>query len=168
MWILWKMIFWKCEFCEKWGFEIVNFCVKRDFEIVNFVKNEISKMCFVKNETLKMWILWKMRLWNCEFCEKWDFQNVNFWINWGFLPHCADRSEFSVWWRDSLTMTITMKSSKWKFLQKKNYLWFPWQWPLKKKNLSGHYVCTLYLLSYISEKIYRASQRITKPEKPIM
>ena len=26
----------------------------------------------------KMWILWKKRLWNCEFCEQWDFQNVNF------------------------------------------------------------------------------------------
>ena len=36
-----------------------------------------------------MWILWKMRdwkcefcekmrLWNCEFCEKWDVENVNF------------------------------------------------------------------------------------------
>ena len=31
-----------------------------------------------KNETLKMWILWKMRLWKCEFCKKWDFENVNF------------------------------------------------------------------------------------------
>jgi len=35
MWILWKMIFWNCEFCEKWYFEIVN---------------------FVKYETLKLWI----------------------------------------------------------------------------------------------------------------
>ena len=26
----------------------------------------------------KMWILWKMRLWNREFCENWDFQNVIF------------------------------------------------------------------------------------------
>ena len=22
--------------------------------------------------------VWKMRLWKCEFCEKWDFENVNF------------------------------------------------------------------------------------------
>ena len=36
----------------------------------------------------KMWILWKIRLWKCEFCEKWEFQNVNFWINWGFLLQC--------------------------------------------------------------------------------
>ena len=36
-----------------------------------------------------MWILLKIRLWKCEFCEKWYFQNVNFWINWGFLPQCA-------------------------------------------------------------------------------
>ena len=40
---------------------------KWDFENMNSVKNEI----------LKMWILWKMRLWSCEFCEKWDFENVN-------------------------------------------------------------------------------------------
>ena len=25
-----------------------------------------------------MWILWKKWLWKCEFCEKWDFENVNF------------------------------------------------------------------------------------------
>ena len=31
----------------------------------------------------------KMRLWKCEFFEKWHFQNVNFWINWGFLPQCV-------------------------------------------------------------------------------
>ena len=37
-----------------------------------------------------MWILWKMRLWKCEFCENWDFRIVNFvknetsemWILW--------------------------------------------------------------------------------------
>ena len=57
MWILWKMRFWKCEFCPKWGFENVN---------------------FVKNETFQLWIFLKMRFWKCEFCEKWGFQNVNF------------------------------------------------------------------------------------------
>ena len=57
MWILWKMRFLNCEFCEK-----------LDFENVIFLKNEI----------LKMWILWKMIFWKCEFCEKWDFENVNF------------------------------------------------------------------------------------------
>ena len=35
-----NLMFEKCEFCEKWYFKIVN---------------------FVKNEILKMWILWKMR-----------------------------------------------------------------------------------------------------------
>ena len=35
-------------------------------------------MNFVGNETLKIWISWKMRLWKCEFCGKWDFENVNF------------------------------------------------------------------------------------------
>ena len=95
-----KLMFEKCEFCEKW-----------DFENVNLVKNETLEVwIFWKNEILKMWILWKMRLWKCEFCEKWDFenvnfvekwdfekvnfvkkvysQNVNFWMNYGFLSKC--------------------------------------------------------------------------------
>ena len=48
-------------------------------------------MNFVKNEILEMWILSKIRFWNCEFCQKWDFHNVNFWINWGFLPQCGKK-----------------------------------------------------------------------------
>ena len=43
-----------------------------------------------------MWILWKMRLWNCEFCEKWDFQNVTFWMNWGLLPQCVLRPKNTI------------------------------------------------------------------------
>ena len=35
-----------------------------------------------------MWILWKVRFSNCEFSEKWDFQNVISWISCGFLPGC--------------------------------------------------------------------------------
>ena len=31
----------------------------------------LKNVNFVKNETLKLWILRKMRLWNCEFCEQW-------------------------------------------------------------------------------------------------
>ena len=42
-------MFEKCEFCEKWEFKNVN---------------------FVNNETLKLWILWKMRFWKCEFLDK--------------------------------------------------------------------------------------------------
>ena len=38
----------------------------------------LKKVNFVKNETLKMWILWKIRFSKCEFFEKWDFENVNF------------------------------------------------------------------------------------------
>ena len=64
-------------------FEKYEFCVKLDFENVNFVKNE----------TLKLWILWKIRLWKCEFCEKsvsenvkfakkWDLEIVNFVNSW--------------------------------------------------------------------------------------
>ena len=46
---------------------------------------------FVKNETLKMWILWKMRHWKCELRKKWDNENVNFVKNeppkWDSLEH---------------------------------------------------------------------------------
>ena len=38
----------KCEFCEKWDIENVN---------------------FVKNQTLKLWFLWKLIFRKCEFCE---------------------------------------------------------------------------------------------------
>ena len=31
-----------------------------------------------KMRPLKMWILWKIGLWNCEFYEKLGFENVNF------------------------------------------------------------------------------------------
>ena len=34
----------------------------------------LKNMNFVKNETLEMWILWKMRFWYCEFCEKKTFK----------------------------------------------------------------------------------------------
>ena len=58
-----------------------------------------------KNATLKMCILWKIRLWKCEFCEKWDFENVNFakneilklWISWKVrFSKCefSDKSDF--------------------------------------------------------------------------
>ena len=30
-----------------------------------------------------------MRIWKCEFCQKWCFQNVYFRIDWGFLPQCV-------------------------------------------------------------------------------
>ena len=32
----------------------------------------------MKIEISEMWILWKIRFQKCEFCEKWDFENVNF------------------------------------------------------------------------------------------
>ena len=72
-----------------------------------------------------------MRLWNCEFCEKWDFekcefcekwdfeivnfvknetlQNVNFWINWGILPRAwfgsGDVFHFQIGYYNTTTTT---------------------------------------------------------------
>ena len=77
-------------------------CKKWDFENVNFMKNE----------TLKMWILWKIRLWNCKLCEKWDFKNVNFVI--------IEISKTRILWKlgflksDFLKMWIFQKMRNWK------------------------------------------------------
>ena len=57
MWILWKMGFWNCEFCEKWDFEIVNFFEKCDFDNVPiqniYLDACIKNVNFVKNGILK-------------------------------------------------------------------------------------------------------------------
>ena len=47
-----NLMFEKCKFGEKWDFENVN---------------------FVKNETLQLWILWKVRFSKCEFLDKLRF-----------------------------------------------------------------------------------------------
>ena len=60
-------------------------------------------MNFVNNEISKMWILWKLRFQNGEFCENWDFRNVNFekneiserWIMWKMR---FQKSEFCENW----------------------------------------------------------------------
>ena len=58
----------------------VNFGEKWDFENVNFVKNK----------TLKLLILWKMRLSKCEFCQKVGFLQCDFfWIKCVILSQCA-------------------------------------------------------------------------------
>ena len=65
------MRLWKCELM--WIFWKM-----RDWKCEFCEKNETLKLWILwKNETLKLWILWKMRRWKCEFCEKWDFQIVN-------------------------------------------------------------------------------------------
>ena len=44
-------------------------------------KNNFLSRNYQEFNVWRIWILWKMRLWNCEFCEKWDFENVNFMKN---------------------------------------------------------------------------------------
>ena len=43
-----------------------------------FKKCDFENAIFVKNVILKVWILWKMRFWMCDFCEKCGFESVNF------------------------------------------------------------------------------------------
>ena len=92
-------MFEKCEFCEKyhvnsvWDFLRVNFVKNEILKIgilVKYVKNEIlKKVNFIKNEFLKIvnsvqirvhkiWILSKIRISKCEFCENWYFLHVIF------------------------------------------------------------------------------------------
>jgi len=85
---------------------------------------------FVKNGTLKMWILWKMRFQKCEFYEKWDFQNVNFvkncdfknvnyvkneifWIKCGFLPPCVLRAKRATFFENKSWKTIVFAEQWW-------------------------------------------------------
>ena len=59
----------------------------KNSDITHWGKNQLFIQKF---DLWKMWILWKMRLWNCGFCEKWVFEKVNFvkneilklWILW--------------------------------------------------------------------------------------
>ena len=69
----------------------VDYCVhwykKRDFpswwktkQLSHFLK---AKTSFLSRNSLEidvqeMWILSNIRLWKCEFCQSWDFKNVNF------------------------------------------------------------------------------------------
>ena len=70
-------------------------------------KCEFENVNLVKNDVLKLWILSKIRLWNCDFCEKWNFQNVNVWINWGFLaPMCVKIARLVEWHDDKLADVI--------------------------------------------------------------
>ena len=49
-----------------------------------------EKCEFFEKRVLKMWILWKMRLWKCESYQKSYFRNMNFWKYWGFFtPVCS-------------------------------------------------------------------------------
>ena len=116
MWILWKLRFWKCDFCKK-------------------------KKCDWKFAILKMWILWKLWFWKCYFCEKCDFENVNFannailkqcisWIIWflicefldkmWILPQCEMLSKYCELW------VKTPHDSCWKNSSRKGFLMKCW------------------------------------------
>ena len=72
---------------------------KPNFISRNYSEFDVCKMwIFVKNENLKMWVLWKLRIWKCEFCEKWDFEVVNFVKKWEFEIVNFDKNEiFGMW-----------------------------------------------------------------------
>ena len=65
----------KCSIIHKLQIEYQRYKYTLHFLSKNFLKMWISKK---KNGFILKWILWKMRFSKSEFCEKWDFQKVNF------------------------------------------------------------------------------------------
>ena len=85
-----------------------------------------------------MWVLWKrkMRSRNCEFCQKWTFENVNFVKNeiskcefsrknCGFLPQCGTKTESKLC--SHCTKTCDRNSCLVTFIQslKRTYFYLP-------------------------------------------
>jgi len=60
-------------------------------EMTHWGKNQLFIQKFPWLDVSKMWILWKMRLWKCEFCENWDFEIVNLVKN--------DIVKLWIWWK---------------------------------------------------------------------
>ena len=70
-------------------YTVFEICLKR----VSFMRSE--NVNFVKNETLKIWILSKMRIWKCEFLDKmWIFAPVwsDYFLFCRFLQHHYSRN----------------------------------------------------------------------------
>ena len=63
-----------------------------------------------------MWFLSNTRFYKCEFCEKWDFKNVNFGKKWGF-----DNVNFVK--KETLKLWIWSKMTYWKceFCEKRDF-----------------------------------------------
>ena len=74
-----KLLMLQCQFLRN---VILHTGAKTNF-LSRYYQHDVWKIWFLrKNEPLKLWILWKMRLWKCEFYEKWDFRNVIFFFFW--------------------------------------------------------------------------------------
>ena len=81
---------------KKCNFEYAIFVQNRLLKCDFYEKCDFRNAIFVKNVTLKMWILLKTWIWRC-FPEMFDFEHVNFWIKFGFLPQCEE-SVLKLYW----------------------------------------------------------------------
>ena len=68
--LLHKIWFWKCDFCQKWDSKNANFQEMKLWKCEFGEKWYFQNVNFLKYETLKMWILWKIRFSKCEFLDK--------------------------------------------------------------------------------------------------
>ena len=61
-------------------------------------KNNFLSRNYQEFNVWKMWILWKMRFWNCEFCKTWDFKKCEFCEKWDFENVNLIKNEiFQMW-----------------------------------------------------------------------
>ena len=54
------------------------FTTKLSFGMHTGAETNFLSRNYQELDVWKMWILWKMRLWKCEFYENWDFIIVTF------------------------------------------------------------------------------------------
>ena len=120
-----------------------------------------------------MWILWKMRLWQCEFCEKWDFanvENVNCVKNWDFKSVNFVKNEiFKVWIfedfcpsvRDSLCSNIAYYVvNMWHFPRKDIWI-FSWPLVIPSSNLEHTCMVRNYLFRHYPGQRLQNKQKVT-------
>ena len=73
-----KMVHSVWIFSKNVSYFIQFYAFSLNFFDTHYGKNQLFVQKLLRIWCLKIWILWKMRFWNCEFCERWDFKNVNF------------------------------------------------------------------------------------------
>ena len=75
-------------------------------------KNKVHGTCMASNQMLAHW--GKKRFWNCEFCEIWDFENVN----------CVKNETLKLWILSKIRFWNCGFCKKWQF-QNVNF-WINW------------------------------------------
>ena len=83
-------------------------------------------MNFLKIEIFILWFPWKIRFSKCEFCQKWEFQNVNFVKNeiikmWILRKLWFLRSQFCKNWIFGIWISRKLWFQKCEFCRKRDF-----------------------------------------------